>query len=181
VATAGPVSSVRDAKTAINDVKANHPNATHVVYAYLIGPSESETAGMSDAGEPHGTAGRPVLSVLRGTGITDCLVTVVRYFGGTKLGTGGLVHAYSDAVRVVLEQMPTRPRVARRSFSVTVPYSLEKPILSCLVDQHSAVIESETFGTDVEILGAIPQSECDGAVVSVRDLSAGTVDIVYTS
>ena len=92
-------------KEIIRRQKERYPDATHVCHAFLCGPRR-EFAGCSDDHEPSGTAGRPMLEVLKGSGLTDILVTVVRWFGGTKLGTGGLVRAYSDAVKELLTHIP---------------------------------------------------------------------------
>ena len=91
-------------KEIIRRQKERYPDATHVCHAFLCGPRR-EFAGCSDDHEPSGTAGRPMLEVLKGSGLTDILVTVVRWFGGTKLGTGGLVRAYSDAVKELCLQL----------------------------------------------------------------------------
>ena len=91
-----PVSSQADAREKLHELKKKYSDATHVVHAFVVGAS-GEVNGMSDDGEPSGTAGRPVLDVLKGSGLTNILLTVTRYFGGTLLGTGGLVHAYSDS------------------------------------------------------------------------------------
>ena len=107
IAKAEKVSSPEEVKPLVRRRREEHPGCSHVVWAFVTGPPKSRTMGLSDDGEPKGTAGRPVLEVLKGSGITDTLVTVVRFFGGTKLGTGGLVRAYSDAARGVLENIPT--------------------------------------------------------------------------
>src|SRR6185436_2860271 len=90
---------------------------------YLVGYGSSVTAGMSDAGEPSGTAGRPALAVLRGSGLGDVVVVVTRYFGGTLLGTGGLVRAYGDAVKAVLELLPREEKVELHTLLVSLPYA----------------------------------------------------------
>ena len=93
-----PVETQAQAREKLHEVKQKYFDATHVVHAFSVG-LKSETFGMSDDGEPSGTAGRPVLDVLKGSGITNILLTVTRYFGGTLLGTGGLVHAYSESAK----------------------------------------------------------------------------------
>src|SRR6056297_2586324 len=107
------IQSCTDRRTAerhIDQQRANHPHAAHVVYAFSLGERNSQQFGMSDDGEPKGTAGRPALEVLKGSGVTDCVLTIVRYFGGTKLGTGGLVHAYGDAAKGVFSVLPTKEK-----------------------------------------------------------------------
>lgn len=86
------VTNQADARERLRQQKIRYSDATHVCHAFIVGPN-AETSGMSDDGEPSGTAGRPMLDVIKGSGITNILVTVTRYFGGTLLGTGGLVHA----------------------------------------------------------------------------------------
>jgi len=111
IASAGPAFSVEQARNFIARIKSEFPDASHHVPVYLIGFGASSTAHCSDAGEPAGTAGRPALAVLQGAGLGDVVVVVTRYFGGTRLGTGGLVRAYSDAVREVLDILPRAERV----------------------------------------------------------------------
>src|SRR6186997_3012409 len=94
IATAGLAASVAAARASIAAARAEMPDASHHVYAYVIGHGATTTLGMSDDGEPSGTAGRPALAVLRGSGLGDVVLVITRYFGGTLLGTGGLVHAY---------------------------------------------------------------------------------------
>ena len=109
-AVAGRTNSVEEAKAFIRSIRNDMPGATHYVYAFKIGFGSSVTEGMSDDGEPSGTSGPPVLAVLRGSGIGDITIVVVRFFGGTKLGTGGLVSAYSAAAKMVLEQLKTEEK-----------------------------------------------------------------------
>lgn len=98
------VTNREEADAILSATRAEHSTARHVVYAFVIGPKNSECLGMSDDGEPKGTSGRPSLEVLRGSGFRDILLTIVRYFGGIKLGTGGLVRAYSQSAKLAIEQ-----------------------------------------------------------------------------
>ena len=93
-----PVATQEGARTILAAQKSRWPDIRHVVHAFAIGP-QANILGCSDDGEPAGTAGRPALEVLKGSGVTNVLLTIARWFGGTKLGTGGLVHAYGDAAR----------------------------------------------------------------------------------
>ena len=102
IGSAGPAHSVEQAKAFITAIRAEMPDASHHVYAYIIGHGATTTLGMSDDGEPSGTAGRPALAILRGSGLGDVVLVITRYFGGTLLGTGGLVHAYGDTARACL-------------------------------------------------------------------------------
>ncbi len=109
-------SSVENAKTALAQIRSEMPDASHHVYAFRVGYGNSVIEGMSDDGEPSGTAGPPVLTTLRGADIGDILVVVTRYFGGTKLGTGGLVRAYTDATRTALKTLSTEEKISRKTF-----------------------------------------------------------------
>ncbi|MFW5684847.1 MAG: IMPACT family protein [Spirochaetota bacterium] len=172
IAAAVPVDSVVLAEARLTEVRSQHPDSNHVVYAFLIGDERSEQAGVSDAGEPKGTAGRPVMEILRGSGVRDVIITVVRYFGGTKLGTGGLVHAYGDAARAVLERLPTRPRVARVRLCSTVGYDALEPVRAEIVARDGVVVE-ERFGTRVEIEVEIPEEQRDALAARIRDITRG--------
>ena len=106
IATIGPAFTTDEAKAFIARIKAEFADATHNVPAYVIGHGQTTIAHCHDDGEPSGTAGRPMLAVLQGSGLGDVVVVITRYFGGTKLGTGGLVRAYGDAVREALLVVP---------------------------------------------------------------------------
>ncbi len=112
ITTAQPAFSVDEAKAFIQEMKNEFADASHNVPAFLIGYGASVTAHCSDDGEPSGTAGRPALAVLQGSDLGDIVVVVTRYFGGTKLGTGGLVRAYTDAVKSVLGKFTPRRKSA---------------------------------------------------------------------
>ncbi|HOU42491.1 MAG TPA: YigZ family protein, partial [Promineifilum sp.] len=124
LATAAPAFSVEAARAFVGRVRAEFADATHNVPAYLIGHGAATIAHCHDDGEPSGTAGRPVLAVLQGSGLGDIAVVVTRYFGGTKLGTGGLVRAYGDAARAVVAALPRAEKVATVTALIEVPYSL---------------------------------------------------------
>src|SRR5205085_10466720 len=94
IASAAPSATVEAARAFIGGVRAEMPDASHHVYAYIVGHGATTTLSMTDDGEPPGTAGRPVMAVLKGSGLGDVALVITRYFGGTLLGTGGLVHAY---------------------------------------------------------------------------------------
>src|SRR6185312_17010598 len=107
ICTVDRVSSADTAQRFLREMNDEFPDATHNCWAYLVGPPGStDRIGMSDAGEPHGTAGRPMLTVLQHSGIGDVAAVVTRYYGGAKLGTGGLVKAYGGAVQHALATLP---------------------------------------------------------------------------
>lgn len=150
ITTIGPVFSVAEARGFIIRLKTEFSDASHNVPAYVIGHGASVTAHCNDDGEPSGTAGRPALAVLNGSGLGDAAVVVTRYFGGTKLGTGGLVRAYSDAVRSVLEITPRAERVPSHTVMVAVPYSWFSR-LRLLIDKYQGHILDEDFAADVTV------------------------------
>src|SRR6478672_1372878 len=127
IAHAAPAATVEEARAFLAAIRGALPDATHHVYAYRIGHGATTTEGQSDAGEPSGTAGRPVLAVLRGSGLGDVTVVVSRYFGGTLLGTGGLVRAYGEAAKAVLAIVQHAEKIDRRELSITLPYAAYEP------------------------------------------------------
>jgi uncharacterized YigZ family protein len=150
IATAAPVFTVEEAKAFVARIKAEFADATHNVPVYLVGHGASVTAHCSDDGEPSGTAGRPALAVLQGSGLGDVAVVVTRYFGGTKLGTGGLVRAYGDAVREVLAVLPRATKVPTHVVQVVTPYSgFER--LRRLIAAHGGEILHEGFEAEVAV------------------------------
>jgi uncharacterized YigZ family protein len=155
IASAAPAATVEVARAWIAAIRAEMPDASHHVYAYVIGHGATTTLGMSDDGEPSGTAGRPVLAVLRGSGLGDVVLVVTRYFGGTLLGTGGLVHADGDAARAVLEVLPRAEKIERQTLQVAVPYSFYE-LVRRLVAANGGAIEDELFAVDVTLVITLP-------------------------
>lgn len=155
ICSAAPAFNVEQAKNFIARIKGEFPDASHHVPVYLIGYGSSVIAHCSDAGEPAGTAGRPALAVLQGSGLGDVVVVVTRYFGGTKLGTGGLVHAYADAVKAVLAVLPRAEKVPTHMVMLAFPYPYFERI-RLLVPTHHGVIIDEDFGVDVTVTARFP-------------------------
>lgn len=175
IASATRADSVEQARAFLAQVRADMPDASHHVYAYVIGHGATTTLGMSDDGEPSGTAGRPALAVLRGSGLGDVVVVVTRYFGGTLLGTGGLVHAYGDAVKAVLEVLPRELKIERRTILVVVPYAAYEPICR-LVAAHEGLVLDETFATDVTLTVRLPLSRAEPLIDAIREATAGRAE-----
>ena len=131
---------------------------------------------MSDAGEPSGTAGRPALAVVQGSGLGDVTVVIVRHFGGTKLGTGGLVRAYTETAQLALAGLSTTEKVEKRSVRITAPYGYYEQ-LKRLVADHQGQIDGEQFATDVTLhltftLDNLPDFESE-----VADATRGQVKV----
>jgi uncharacterized YigZ family protein len=177
IATVAHTPTVEAARAFIAEVSAEFADATHNCWAYVVGPPGSTAQiGMSDDGEPHGTAGRPMLNVLLHAGIGDVSAVVTRYFGGTKLGTGGLVRAYSGTVHHALETLPTREHVPRAGLVVTVDYAAVGGVQRLLAE-HEAEIEGETYGADVAYRLWLPRERLETFTAQLRDLTHGRAAI----
>jgi uncharacterized YigZ family protein len=169
-----PVFSVDEAKVFIRHIKDEFPDASHHVSAYIIGHGDSVIAHCSDAGEPSGTAGRPTLAVLSGSGLGDVAVVVTRYFGGTKLGTGGLVRAYSEAVRLVVEAVPRAQKVLTHTLTLAFPYSLLARV-RLLVTAHGGTVLEEAFAADVTLTARLAVEKLTPFQSTLSDLTHGQV------
>lgn len=172
--TIGRADTVEDAKAFIRAVRDEMPDASHHVYAFKVGYGSSVTEGMSDDGEPSGTAGPPALAVVRGADIGDIVLVITRYFGGTKLGTGGLVHAYGQTAREAISALKTEEKISRKTIGFDVPYNLYERVKR-LVDEYAADIEEEDFAAEVTLMIRIPEDNLDGFSNALRDLSAGSI------
>ncbi len=181
IATAAPVFSVDEAKGFVARVRDEFSDASHNVPAYLVGHGTSVVAHCSDDGEPSGTAGRPALAVLRGSGLGDVAVVVTRYFGGTKLGTGGLVRAYGDAVREVLAVLPRAEKVATHTVMVAVPYSLFERVRLTIGAHHGQILD-EDFAVDVTVTARFAVEHFPAFQVALQELSNGQLgaEVVQT-
>ena len=171
-----PCQNQSEARNLLKEQKQKYPDSTHVVHAFVTGFSK-EINGMSDDGEPSGTAGRPVLDVLKGSGITNILLTVTRYFGGTLLGTGGLVHAYSESAKEVLSICKAEPYVEKSSFSFSCGYDLYQTVKH-LFEGFNISNLTENFGTDITVKGEIFLSEKNTFLEQIKNISKGTVKCI---
>jgi uncharacterized YigZ family protein len=176
IASAGPAATVALARAFIASVRAEMPDASHHVYAYIVGHGATTTLSMTDDGEPPGTAGRPVLAVLRGSGLGDLALVITRYFGGTLLGTGGLVRAYGDAAKAVLAILPRAEKIDRRELSVTLPYAAYEPVRR-LVAAHAGSILEDTFAIDVSLRVSLPLAEVAAFEQAIAEATAGQARI----
>ncbi len=154
--------------------REKYPDASSIVHAMAVGLNAS-ILGCSDDGEPSGTAGRPVLEVLKGSGISQVVLTVTRWFGGTKLGTGGLVHAYSGAAKGVLESAVTRERIAMSTLSFALPYGILEQGKRALQDGGFSITAENYDGDGVNITGTIPTEKLPPLSKVLQDLSRGKI------
>ncbi|MCP5097892.1 MAG: DUF1949 domain-containing protein, partial [Chloroflexi bacterium] len=143
--------------------------------AFVVGFGNSVTAHCNDDGEPSGTAGRPMLAVLQGSGLGDVVVVVTRYFGGTKLGTGGLVRAYGDAVKAVLEIMPRAEKVPTHTIMLAIPYSYVERIRR-LVDGHNGRLLDEEFAADVTVTAQFTVERFPIFQQELQEMSHGSLE-----
>jgi uncharacterized YigZ family protein len=169
-------SSPADVKRIVDETRAQYPDATHVVHAAVMGNQFS----FSDDHEPKNTAGRPALEVLKGSGITNIIVLIIRYFGGTLLGTGGLVKAYGDSTKLVLDGIKTEELVEKSSFSLTIGYEMYESTKRLLASVAADSIK-EDFGTEISITGTIPVSNKDALASQISDLSNGKRSVAFGS
>lgn len=182
IATAAPVFSVDEAKEFIKRVKQEFSDASHNVPAFVVGFGPAVTAHCNDDGEPSGTAGRPALAVLQGSGLGDVAVVVTRYFGGTKLGTGGLVRAYGDAVKAVLAELPRAEKVPTHTVLLALPYNLFERV-KLLVEGWNGRILDETFAADITLTIQFVVDKFPGFQEALTELSHGSLgaEIVETN
>lgn len=179
VAESFSVSTQEEARTLLKRQKELYADSSHVVHAFVIGATGG-ILGCSDDGEPSGTAGRPALDALKGSGITNILVTVARWFGGIELGTGGLVKAYGAAVRAVLEVSHVCELVPMLDFSVTVSYEMHD---RCRreIDAGGIEISEEIFGTAVDITGRVRETAAASFCARISDLTAGQSSVALSA
>ena len=177
ISFAAPAVSRKEAEDFIRTLRQQHPHANHVCWAYIAGAPNTTIRSMSDDGEPSGTAGMPMLKVLEYSGYGDIVVGVVRYFGGTKLGTGGLQRAYSDAVSQVLKDLPMKLKVARSNLLLTFDYTHDGNI-SRLLERYDVQDIEPNYAQQVTLSIAIARGELSTFKAELINITAGNVDIL---
>lgn len=178
VATLDRAATPADAHAVLRAVEAEFPDATHHALAFVAGPPGTTThVGMSDAGEPHGTAGRPMLTVLLHGGVGDIVAVCTRWYGGTKLGTGGLARAYGGTVQLALATLPRAERVTLVAFAVTIGYP-HVTVVQQLLAAHEARIEAQDFGTEVRFDILLPSEAVAPFHAALRNATHGAALLV---
>lgn len=167
---AAHVTTEEEARAFVGKIRKKHADARHNVYAYCL--SENNIIRYSDDGEPQGTAGLPVLDILRKGGITDAVIVVTRYFGGILLGTGGLVHAYSGAAKAAVEDAGLVTLVPYEEYRLTVSYPLYQRI-PMLFKGLPILVDSTEFEAEVVIRFAIKEGYFDSLGSALKEASAG--------
>ena len=174
IATLAPVLSMEEARAFLGRIRKEFADASHNVPAYILGEGNTVTEYFSDDGEPSGTAGRPVLTVLRGSGLGDVAVVVTRYFGGTLLGTGGLVRAYTESTQLVVNAVGRGRRVPVHVALLAIPYNLLERV-RLLVKREGGEVLGEDFAADITMTLQFPVGSFDAFQNGLRELSAGTL------
>ena len=162
------------ARSFVERIRRCHADATHNCWAYAAGmPGDTARVCSSDDGEPHGTAGRPMLQMLLHGGVGEICMVVTRWFGGIKLGTGGLVRAYQDSVRENLASLPVRACVRERCLTLTVPYPFLDSVRRML-PVFEARLENEEYAEQARLALRLPEDVEASFTRALADLSRGT-------
>ncbi|MBI3152270.1 MAG: YigZ family protein [Chloroflexi bacterium] len=172
IATLAPAFSIDEARAFMAKIKKEFADATHNVPAYIIGGGNSVTEYFSDDGEPSGTSGKPALTVLRGSGLGDAVLVITRYFGGTLLGTGGLVKAYTESAQLVVHAVPRGKRQPVHVVMLAIPYNLLERIRLATTRQRGEIL-GEDFAGDITLTLRFPMDTFEAFQNDLRELSAG--------
>lgn len=174
------VSYAGDKESALDFIKkisTEHQSATHNTYAYVIGnPNGGADVGFNDDGEVGGTAGKPILSVIQMRGIGDIVAVVTRYFGGTKLGTGGLVRAYAGTITMALDELKLKERVNLVEIIINVGYEFENAVRT-LFEKEGLKIKDVQYTEDVKVIADIPESISANIESEVMNSTRGKANI----
>ncbi|MDN0112134.1 IMPACT family protein [Yersinia mollaretii] len=172
---------VNEAKDFIQQVKQQHPTARHHCWAFVAGtPADSQQLGFSDDGEPSGTAGKPILAQLMGSGIGEITAVVVRYYGGIKLGTGGLVRAYGSGVQQALKQIEVKYKVPQVEYTLQCDYAQLARVETLLQQVEGQTLRSE-YAELVTLHLSLPATQASQVGDKLRDLSRGTLQLTPIS
>lgn len=175
ICTIARVRTVDDAQAFIRAMNAEFADATHNCWAHVVGaPGSTDRIGVSDDGEPHGTAGRPMLTVLQHCGVGEIAAVVTRYYGGIKLGTGGLVKAYGGAVQEALATLPTEERVDTVTVSFSVGYMHVGAVQQRLPEVNAEVLQQD-FGVEAQFVLRLPRVDLPVLSNHIGNLTRGAV------
>ncbi len=172
-----PACGVEAARDVIQQAREQHPSAAHHCWAYVAGsPADSQQLGFSDDGEPSGTAGKPMLAQLMGSGIGEIVAVVIRYYGGIRLGTGGLVKAYGGGVQQALKQLSVHQKVMYQNYRLQCDYALLPQVESVVLALQGNIVSTEYAG-DVALQLAFPITAVEEAARRLRDISRGALHL----
>lgn len=179
IASVGHTPGVEEAKAFIEQIKAEFEDARHNCWAYCAGAAGStDRIGASDDGEPHGTAGRPMLTAVTHSGIGEVTVVVTRYFGGILLGTGGLVKAYQSSVKKALEAVPTRIRTKTKRIKFSVEHRFVNQVLRKIETANGRILE-KNFDMDADFDVEIPEDLAETFAKELEELTRGALLIEF--
>lgn len=174
IATLAPAFSIDEARAFMKRIRAEFSDASHNVPVYIIGGGNTVTEYFSDDGEPSGTSGKPALTVLRGSGLGDVVLVVTRYFGGTLLGTGGLVKAYTEAAQSVVNAVERGQRIPVHVALAAIPYNLLERV-RILVNKNHGEVLGEEYAGDITMTLQFPVEQYEAFQTDLRELSAGKI------
>lgn len=170
------VSKRDEAEKELENIRKKNYNATHNCFAYTVGIDNDIITRYSDDGEPSGTAGRPMMNVLESSGISNVLLIVTRYYGGTKLGTGGLMKAYSEAAKEVISHSKVIDVEIKTSLIFNYPYDNTSMVMN-LISRYGADIIEEKYGDDAEMLIKLNQGYRQEFIDEIFDKSNGKIKV----
>jgi len=174
IATLAPVFTVNEAREFISRIKKEFADASHNVPAYIIGGGNTLIEFCSDDGEPSGTSGKPALAVLRGSGLGEVAVVITRYFGGTLLGTGGLVRAYTESTQLVVNAVERGRRIGVHVALLAIPYNLLERV-RLMVTRNRGEVLGEDYAGDITMTLQFPVEFLDNFQRELQELSAGKI------
>jgi len=178
ITSIAPIDSREKAKHFLNDVRTEFPDANHHCWAHILNdPKASHGQDQSDDGEPKGTAGKPMLNVLQHSGLGQVMVIVTRYFGGVKLGAGGLVRAYSNVVSEAIKELVTEEFLVKEMVSIQLPYSLLNTLKHRL-EKTRAHINQEIFKENIGLILEYPIADQTLLFELLDEIGQGS--IIYT-
>ncbi|MDE3057745.1 MAG: YigZ family protein [Bacteroidota bacterium] len=175
IAAAIPIGQQEDAERELQSIRKKYFDATHHCFAYALGIDRAQFR-YSDDGEPAGTAGVKIFSAIQSKNVSDLLVVVTRYFGGTKLGVGGLGRAYYEAARTALDAAEMQAKLLAQQVKVTFPYAETSGVMNSLSSLHAKILDT-LYDDDVTLTVAIRKSSAEAMVKQLTDATRGNVAI----
>lgn len=173
-----PVQSRDEAETQLDALRKEYYDATHHCSAFRIGIGDQAIFHYDDDGEPSGTAGKPIYQTITGADLTNVLIVVTRYYGGTKLGTGGLIRAYSSSAKMTIEAAAIVKRVLRESVRIQTTYD-DISIVMRLIDQFTGNIVEQDYGTDIDLTVRVRRSAVEHFQDQLVEQTSGRVHTIY--
>lgn len=176
IAHAAPVADEVAAQEYIERIAMQFRDATHNCNAYKLGTGDQALIRFRDAGEPSGTAGKPILQAIENKGLTNIVIVVTRYFGGTKLGTGGLMRAYGGAAQAVLDKCDIKKQTPQTILSIEFPYPLADSVHQILEKFHAQILDTRFRENSIYTV-KIAEADASECKTTLRDVSSGKIAI----